>query len=85
MLARIVSASGCDAAGRVRSRHPAVRLACIYDRCDGPWRAEVYSKRDGRNLRKTFPTQAAAKAVELTAHKLACCRAATALARAAEV
>ena len=31
-------------------------------RCDCPWRAEVYSKRDGRKLRKTFPTQAAAKA-----------------------
>ncbi len=30
-------------------------------RCDCPWRAEVYSKRDGRKLRKTFPTQAAAK------------------------
>ena len=31
-------------------------------RCDCPWRAEVYSKRDGCKLRKTFPTQAAAKA-----------------------
>jgi integrase len=31
-------------------------------RCDCPWRAEVYSKRDDRKLRKTFPTQAAAKA-----------------------
>ena len=31
-------------------------------RCDCPWRAEVYSKRDGRKLRKTLPTQAAAKA-----------------------
>lgn len=30
-------------------------------RCDCPWRAEVYSKRDGRKLRKTFPAQAAAK------------------------
>jgi integrase len=30
-------------------------------RCDCPWRAEVYSKRDGCKLRKTFPTQAAAK------------------------
>ena len=24
--------------------------------CDCPWRAEVYSKRDGRKIRKTFPT-----------------------------
>ena len=31
-------------------------------RCACPWRAEVYSKRDGCKLRKTFPTQAAAKA-----------------------
>jgi integrase len=31
-------------------------------RCDCPWRAEVYSKRDGCKLRKTLPTQAAAKA-----------------------
>jgi integrase len=31
-------------------------------RCDCPWRAEVYSKRDGCKLRETFPTQAAAKA-----------------------
>jgi integrase len=30
-------------------------------RCDCPWRAEVYSKRDDCKLRKTFPTQAAAK------------------------
>ncbi len=30
-------------------------------RCNCPWRAEVYSKRDGRKVRKTFSTQAAAK------------------------
>jgi len=32
------------------------------DRCRCPFEAFVYSKRDGRKLRKTFPTQAAAKA-----------------------
>ncbi len=44
----------------VRQRHG---LKCNRKgRCDCPWRAEVYSKRDGCKLRKTFPTQAAAKA-----------------------
>ena len=31
-------------------------------RCSCPWRAFVYSKRDGKKIRKTFPTQDAAKA-----------------------
>jgi integrase len=31
-------------------------------RCDCPWQASVYSKRDGKKLRQNFPTQAAAKA-----------------------
>jgi integrase len=30
--------------------------------CKCPWRASVYSKRDGKKIRKTFPTQAAAAA-----------------------
>lgn len=30
--------------------------------CSPTWEASVYSKREGRKLRKTFPTQAAAKA-----------------------
>lgn len=44
----------------VRQRHG---LKCNRKgHCDCPWRAEVYSKRDDCKLRKTFPTQAAAKA-----------------------
>ena len=35
---------------------------CSGGRCACPWRAEVYSKRDGKKLRKTFPTRAAAVA-----------------------
>jgi integrase len=31
-------------------------------RCDCPWQASVYSKRDGKKIRQNFPTQAAAKA-----------------------
>jgi integrase len=31
-------------------------------RCDCPWRASAYSKADGKKVRKTFPTKAAAKA-----------------------
>ena len=30
-------------------------------RCSCPWEAFVYSKQDGKKLRKTFPTRAAAK------------------------
>jgi integrase len=30
--------------------------------CSCPWRAEVYSQRDGKKIRKTFPTKAAAVA-----------------------
>jgi integrase len=30
--------------------------------CGCPWRASVFSKRDGKKIRKTFPTQAEAKA-----------------------
>src|SRR5437868_7039563 len=31
-------------------------------RCSCPWRVSVYSKRDGKKIRKTFPTRAAAVA-----------------------
>ena len=31
-------------------------------RCECPWRAEVFSKKDGKEIRKTFPTKAAAMA-----------------------
>jgi integrase len=31
-------------------------------RCDCPWQASVYSKRDGKKIRKAFPTRAAAQA-----------------------
>ncbi|MGH2878150.1 MAG: tyrosine-type recombinase/integrase [Solirubrobacteraceae bacterium] len=31
-------------------------------RCDCPWQASVYSKRDGKKIRRAFPTRAAAKA-----------------------
>src|SRR6476660_6347603 len=31
-------------------------------RCSCPWRVAVYSKRDGKKIRKTFPTKAAAVA-----------------------
>lgn len=30
-------------------------------RCECPWEASVYSKRDGKKIRKTFPTRAAAR------------------------
>ena len=30
--------------------------------CKCPWEASVYSKRDGKKIRKTFPTKAAAAA-----------------------
>ena len=44
----------------VRQRHG---LKCNgKGRCDCPWQASVYSKRDGKKLRQNFPTQAAAKA-----------------------
>ena len=31
-------------------------------RCDCAWQASVYSQRDGKKIRPTFPTRAAAKA-----------------------
>jgi integrase len=31
-------------------------------RCECPWRAEVFTKKDGKKIRKTFPTKAAAMA-----------------------
>ena len=31
-------------------------------RCDCPWRVSVYSRQDGKKIRKSFPTRAAAKA-----------------------
>jgi integrase len=43
----------------MRQRHG---LKCTgKGRCSCPWEAWVYSKRDGRKIRKTFPTRAAAK------------------------
>jgi integrase len=44
----------------VRQRHS--RNCNRKARCDCPWQASVYSKRDGKKLRQNFPTQAAAKA-----------------------
>jgi integrase len=42
----------------VRQRHG---LKCSRKgRCDCPWEASVYSKRDAKKIRKTFPTKAAA-------------------------
>ena len=42
----------------VRQRHG---LKCSREgRCDCPWEASVYSKRDAKKIRKTFPTKAAA-------------------------
>ena len=35
---------------------------CKGGRCSCPWEASVYSKQDGKKIRKTFPTKAAAKA-----------------------
>src|ERR1039458_3173594 len=44
----------------VRQRHG---LKCNgKGRCDCPWQASVYSKRDDKKIRKAFPTRAAAKA-----------------------
>lgn len=35
---------------------------CKGGKCSCSWRAEVYSKVDGKKVRKAFPTRAAAKA-----------------------
>ena len=35
---------------------------CKGGRCDCPWPASLYSKADGKKIRQTFPTRAAAKA-----------------------
>jgi integrase len=43
----------------LRQRHG---LNCKGGRCACPWQAEVYSKRDGKKIRKAFPTRAAAVA-----------------------
>src|SRR5664279_339891 len=44
----------------VRQRHG---LKCNRKgRCNCPWQASIYSKRDGKKIRKAFPTRAAAKA-----------------------
>jgi integrase len=47
-------------AAGVRQRHG--RGCNAKGRCKCPYEAFVYSKRDGKKIRKTFPTQAAAKA-----------------------
>jgi integrase len=46
-------------AAGIRQRHG---RNCKGGRCQCSWEAFVYSKRDGKKIRKTFPTQAAAKA-----------------------
>ncbi len=43
----------------LRQRH---RRGCRGGRCDCSWEASVYSVRDGKKIRKTFPSQAAARA-----------------------
>src|SRR5664280_2743847 len=44
----------------VRQRHG--RACSGAGRCKCPWQAEVYSPRDGRKIRKAFPTKDAAAA-----------------------
>ena len=46
-------------AAGIRQRHG---TNCRGGRCQCSWEAFVYSKRDGKKIRKTFPTQAAASA-----------------------
>lgn len=46
-------------AAGVRQRHG---RNCKGGRCQCSWEAFVYSKRDGKKIRRTFPTQAAARA-----------------------
>ncbi len=41
----------------IRQRHG---RRCAGGRCACPWEAFVYSKRDGKKIRKAFPTKAAA-------------------------
>ena len=43
----------------VHQRH---RQGCRGGRCECSWEAFVYSGRDGKKIRKTFPSQAAARA-----------------------
>lgn len=43
----------------IRQRH---RRQCRGGKCSCPWEASVYSKRDGRKIRKVFPSQTAAVA-----------------------
>ena len=43
----------------IRQRHS---KRCNGDGCSCPWEASVYSKRDGKKMRQTFPTKAAAVA-----------------------
>jgi integrase len=42
-------------------RHRHGNRCRVKGRCSCPWEAFVYSKQDGKKLRKTFPTRAAAK------------------------
>ncbi len=46
------------AANGMRQRHG---NRCKGGRCECPWEVFVYSKRDGKKIRKSFPTRAAAK------------------------
>jgi|tagenome__1003787_1003787.scaffolds.fasta_scaffold20948766_4 integrase len=46
----------------IRQRHGNACRTRGEGRCQCPWEASVYSAKDGRKLRKTFPTRAAAKA-----------------------
>jgi integrase len=48
------------AATGIRQRHG--RRCTRASRCDCPWQAEVYSKKDGKKIRRAFPTRAAAVA-----------------------
>ena len=52
-------ARGWRMAVGLRQRH---RRDCRGGRCECSWEASVYSVRDGRKIRKTFPSQAAARA-----------------------
>ena len=48
-------------AAGIRQRH-GNRCSQPASRCKCPWQAEVYSPRDGKKIRKLFPTKAAAAA-----------------------
>jgi hypothetical protein len=53
-------------AAGIRQRHG--RGCTAQGRCKCPYEAFVYSKRDGKKIRKTFPTQAVAVDAEALLH-----------------